>query len=101
MFLLDIILSNAACALIFFLFLLIVGISSYVMVRNNKKVIVENEKEEKTEMYETLEKVLKELNCRFTHELKENWHEYSFKFQSGNFILIIHAFSVPLLITWI
>lgn len=88
MFLLDIILSNAACALIFFLFLLIVGISSYVMVRNNKKVIVENEKEEKTEMYETLEKVLKELNCRFTHELKENWHEYSFKFQSGNFILI-------------
>lgn len=88
MFLLDIILSNAACALIVFVFLLIVGIGSFVIVRNNKKVIDDTKTDEQVDITSTVQDILTKLNCDFSHDLKENWHEFNFKFQSGNFILI-------------
>ena len=89
MFLLDIILSNIACAFLFFIFLLIVGISSFVVIRNSKKVVENNTgTEEKPEITTIIQNILKQLNCHYSYELKEHWHEYNFKFQSGNFILI-------------
>ena len=90
MFLLDIILSNAACVFLLLTLLLIVGVSCFVMVRNNRKVVdIDNQStKEKPVMTAIIENTLKQLNCQFSYELKDNWHEYNFKFQSGNFIMI-------------
>ena len=90
MFLLDIILSNTACALLILIFLLIVGISSVIVNRNNKKIVEINDEAigEKAGTTTIIENILKNLNCQFSKEIKEDWHEYNVKFQTGNFILI-------------
>lgn len=91
MFLLNIILSNEACILLVFIFLLIIGVGSYAVVKNHKiiKATIDTEEETKaSEITERIESLFKQLNCQFSHKSKDDWHEYNFKFQTGNFILI-------------
>ena len=47
----------------------------------------EPHEEETFELLSFVEQLLTSMNCVFTHHEKEKWHEFSFKYQAGNFII--------------
>ena len=79
-------------AYLFIVFLVIVaGYVGYKIVVTKQAAnaaLPKSDEENDFELLPFVEYLLQSLNCTFTHEVKEEWQEYNFKYQSGNFIVI-------------
>ena len=75
---------------VFFLFVIAMSIALSVLLtkKNRKSDVNLDEKNKELELLPFVEQILRQLNCGFQHSEKESWHEYSFKYQSGNFLIL-------------
>ena len=69
-----------------FLFVVAFAIGSIIADKSLKKK--KEGKRKEILMAPIIERILRSLNCTFKYEKNDHWHEYTFKYQSGNFVLL-------------